>query len=998
MIDFTYYIIGCIVKYNDFDTAKKWLVRAKEELDPVCFFDQINSLFTKLFEIVGPNQLEQYVSRISDKDISRVYAEVIDDLRIKALAAEEVVIKRKQEMLAIEKAEHIRNEDVKRRRKEFEEQKQKEELEKSQKDALDLLVNEIESYLKNFQFDKAKAKYYTYRQILLNYDFNKSCNEFQTKQKVEELRGRISEYLKEDNFIAADRLASSCSATIPIEEYENIKSGYIRKYFKKNFPKAAVLSNEQFLAISDTSQNLLLRARAGSGKTTTLSSKISYLINCEKIEPNKIIALCFNRDAAKNIIKKLKKNFDIEYCEKQNITTFHSLAGQISPAGEGVDTLFDDKNPLAQQKLTILIERLLNNKWEHPFHDLEKDEISDAANSIYGFLKKLLVIVKFAAYKHVVYAIAREDKRFNTDEETIELTKRGILYGSKEHYLFRRNLSYITLDGKHVKSFGEKVIADYLFEHDIPYQYEPNIRMNNHTYYPDFQLYNNNIIIEHWGIDEFDKNKKTPINWSKTWGDYVGEMNEKRAFWKRYNKNESVYNLLETNITQLREGREVFEKIISEKLEIFGVKNEKLSVEEIINKISKNLKQKFSEKLKNYIQKAKQNRYSPGEMMNIIDNAGYAKYDKEYIFLKLANIIYKQYEDEKVNSKKIDYYDYLINASSVIEEKNGNCILRSGTNIKDIEWLLIDEFQDFSPLFLVLIKVIKKYNPKVKLFCVGDDWQAINSFSGSDVEIFNNFKKEFPTQSAIKNLAVNWRSNQDLVNFGNKIMVGCGVVSSADPNKRENAIIEYEDVNSDINYSVLNIPVTKAEFCIDCKNVDVVLLRYLDRVTNIIDKYLERLKNDPEFKLLILSRKSYVRYLGKDQFTLDNFLEKVEIFFIQKYPVAKNLITDLFSIKVDKDKNEYRQIESKTAHQSKGLEADVVILLEATNRSFPLIHPDYQLFEIFGDTLGKIEDEERRLFYVACTRAKSDLYLLYDEDFDKKKALTEFCTKKFDLF
>ena len=68
----------------------------------------------------------------------------------------------------------------------------------------------------------------------------------------------------------------------------------------------------------------------------------------------------------------------------------------------------------------------------------------------------------------------------------------------------------------------------------------------------------------------------------------------------------------------------------------------------------------------------------------------------------------------------------------------------------------------------------------------------------------------------------------------------------------------------------------------------------------------------------------------------------------------------------------------------------MVIVLEATNRCFPLIHPDSLLFEIFGDTLDKIEDEERRLFYVACTRAKSDLYLLYEEDFDKKKTLTEF--------
>jgi len=69
-----------------------------------------------------------------------------------------------------------------------------------------------------------------------------------------------------------------------------------------------------------------------------------------------------------------------------------------------------------------------------------------------------------------------------------------------------------------------------------------------------------------------------------------------------------------------------------------------------------------------------------------------------------------------------------------------------------------------------------------------------------------------------------------------------------------------------------------------------------------------------------------------------------------------------------------------TAHGSKGQEAPRVIILDATSRQFPKIHPDNLLFEIFGVTPQTVLDEERRLFYVAITRAEQCLYLLTEKD------------------
>ena len=62
---------------------------------------------------------------------------------------------------------------------------------------------------------------------------------------------------------------------------------------------------------------------------------------------------------------------------------------------------------------------------------------------------------------------------------------------------------------------------------------------------------------------------------------------------------------------------------------------------------------------------------------------------------------------------------------------------------KKIKYLMIDEYQDFSNLFFQLVNTISKYNKELKIVCVGDDWQLINSFAGSQKEYFDEFGKSY---------------------------------------------------------------------------------------------------------------------------------------------------------------------------------------------------------------------------------------------------------------
>ena len=64
-------------------------------------------------------------------------------------------------------------------------------------------------------------------------------------------------------------------------------------------------------------------------------------------------------------------------------------------------------------------------------------------------------------------------------------------------------------------------------------------------------------------------------------------------------------------------------------------------------------------------------------------------------------------------------------------------------------------------------------------------------------------------------------------------------------------------------------------------------------------------------------------------------------------------------------------------HKSKGLEAEVVVILEADEGIIPKMHPDTELYKFFDETMKEALDDQKRLFYVAMTRAKRRLYIMH---------------------
>jgi DNA helicase-4 len=262
--------------------------------------------------------------------------------------------------------------------------------------------------------------------------------------------------------------------------------------------------------------------------------------------------------------------------------------------------------------------------------------------------------------------------------------------------------------------------------------------------------------------------------------------------------------------------------------------------------------------------------------------------------------------------------------------------------LRELRYVFIDEFQDFSDLFYRLLGSIRHINPRVELFCVGDDWQAINGFAGSDLRFFRDFEK-YVGESRQLNISKNYRSSQSIVAIGNALMKGLGQpaiahmgavgsVLVADASTFQPSLIEKQRHPGDVITPIASRIVSEAL----ATGSDVVML--------------SRRNGLPWF----VNFKDHGR--GENR-SISGYLDLVRSLFPQGLK---------------------ERVSISTAHKYKGLEKPVVIVLDAVARSYPLIHPDWAFSRVLGDNPEKIAQEERRLLYVALTRAIDKLVIVTD--------------------
>lgn len=708
-----------------------------------------------------------------------------------------------------------------------------------------------------------------------------------------------SDYLSAESFFEENDKEHLLSAS----EFHQLQAEYIEKWFSAHTPEGGFPPDkDQGAAIGATRKNVEVVARAGSGKTSTIVNRFRFLTEHCKVNPASVLMLAFNKKAAGELREKMEglfATFDDREISMPHVMTFHALAYSIVHPEE---TLIYDDEESGARTLSKAVQQIIDDK-------IRDDTWAPK-------IREVMLL------------------HFKGNWEAIE--SGGHNLSAEQQLIYRRSLPNQTLNNEYVKSYGEKVIANILFEHDIEYTYEKYFKWSDGTpYRPDFTVYTSDgkpVIIEYLGLagdPEYDRLTA-----------------HKEAYWADHQ-----VQLIEVFKEDVAGETDALTKELLGFLEEEGVRYRKLSEEEIWERIKERAIDEFTKAVTSFIGRCRKKDLSVEDLSVLIQNYA-SELPTEGLFHELACNIYEDYLN-KLQSENLEDFDGLI-SRAVQDIMQGKTVFDSWRNrgeLRNLSYIMIDEYQDFSFLFERFLGMIRIACPQADIFCVGDDWQAINAFAGSDVRYFHDFTQRYE-ESGRYTLKTNYRSKKEIVDVASRLMaqdeserrihaakqgagtVCLGYLSIFEPAPVEAAIHDYDRLTPAILRLVSSI---------------------LDQGKNVV--FLTRTNDRLPLGFICRAKATGT--------SLERFLASVRKFF----PPEKRYTTD----------NKER-ITASTTHKYKGKENDAVIILDAMVGFYPLIHPAWIFQRIFGDTIDKLIEDERRLFYVALSRAKEDLYILTMKD------------------
>jgi DNA helicase-4 len=667
---------------------------------------------------------------------------------------------------------------------------------------------------------------------------------------------------------------------------DNFVEEEIKRYDKLfNSVESNPLTKEQSVAAVIMEENNLLVAAAGSGKTSVIIGKTAYVLQKGLFKPDEIICIAFNKKAAKEMEERLaSKNTIVKDIDKIETRTFHSF-------GYSVIRQLDKQAGIDESESIAYINKAIESLLE-----------SDSTFAANYFLLKSTIYTENPAVND-----------FSNKEEY----KKYLNFIYKNRY---QNKGIKTLSGHFVRSFEEVSIANWLYLHCVDFEYEKqwDEAMNElgwDDYRPDFYYPKVNVYHEHFALN---KKGRAPsfMSLSDREG-YEIQAKEKIKVMEKINS-KNFY----TTSADYFDGT-LFKKL-DNKIKLIGLSPKLRDIDEIKERIKDIGKNWVDILIQRGISLVKSNSYSKGDLLARISN----QKDKmrAHLFINVLMTLIEKYNKILVDEGKIDYADMIRLAGKYLAD---------GIVKMPYKFILIDEFQDVTQGEAKMIKAALNQYKESILFGVGDDWQAINGFAGSDINIFNGFKTYFGYTKEVY-LTKTFRSNQGISNISSSFV-------------KKDSFLKNKKVKS------FN------------KNLsEVIDIKTYKKESDIKEAIEESLKT-----LLSLNKSGKIP----------------SVFILSRYKINNTL--GLSAENIDFIKNEFAgkcHIEFSTVHGAKGRESDYVIVLGLFNetvnwRCFPGILEADPLFDLLMPQYNSnIErPEERRLFYVALTRAKEKVVLLSQE-------------------
>ena len=689
---------------------------------------------------------------------------------------------------------------------------------------------------------------------------------------------------------------------------------YLDTLLKDCDPNILLDEDQRRVVLTDEDYCLVI-AGAGAGKTTTVAAKVKYLVDKCGIDPKQILVISFTNKA----VNELKQRIVGELHINCPIATFHSTGNAV----------IHKQNP---EKLNIVDDSKLYFVVQDYFRgSILKNE--SAVNNL---------ILFFATYFDAPYEGNDLNAFFNHVAKSNFTTMRSELDEFKQQIIDTRTKKTVTIQSEMMRSAQEVEIANFLYLNGIDYEYEPlykyDILFSRKPYTPDFRIWQNDkeAYLEHFGITEDGRNDRYSSDELEAYKKAVRD----KVLLHRQHGTKLLYTF-----SAYKDGRTLLEHL-QEQLENAGFLLNPRSNKEVMEKLVVSEENRYIRKLVTlicrFISNFKTNGFTAEDFNRMYHSTQNVR---TRLFLNICNDCFLEYQRYLKENQAVDFQDMINESARILRE------VQEMKQKLDFKYIIVDEYQDISRQRFDLISELHKVT-SAKIVAVGDDWQSIYAFSGSDITLFTKFKERMGYAALLK-IVSTYRNSQEVIDIAghfiqkNKEQIQKELIS---PKHIEDPVIVYtydsrrKDPNGD-NRSGANYAIAHA--------VEVALEQIMAY-------------NQAEGKQI----DSPILLLGRFNFDGDR-LEKTGLF---EYITRGNRIR---SVKYPK-----LNITFMTAHSAKGLGYDNVIVINGRNETYGFpskIENDPVLSLVIKEDQSIQYAEERRLFYVAMTRTKNRVFFIAPE-------------------
>ena len=684
----------------------------------------------------------------------------------------------------------------------------------------------------------------------------------------------------------------------------------------KDIDSQIVLDEDQRKVVLTDEDYCLVIAGAGAGKTTTVAAKVKYLVEKKSINPKQILVISFTNKAVNELKDKIQNELGVD-CP---IATFHSTGNAIIHKNSPDEKL----NIADNSKLYFVI----------------RDYLRDSVLQNESVVNKLIMF--FASYFDAPYEGEDLNKFFNNIAKSNYSTMRSDLEDFRREIIDSRTKKSVTIQNEILRSYQEVEIANFLYLNNLDYEYEPiyqyNIEFSHKPYTPDFIITQGDKVayIEHFGITENGENDR----YSQSQLEQYKKAVRDKITLHRQHGTTLIYTFSEYK------DRQPLLTHLKEELEANGFELKPRSNKEVMELIVKGEENRYIRRLVElicrFISNFKVNGYAAEEFNRMYHSTQNVR---TKLFLEICHDCYLEYDRWLKEKKAVDFEDMINESARLLRE------VKEMKKKLDFKYIIVDEYQDISRQRFDLTKALSEVTD-AKIIAVGDDWQSIYAFSGSDITLFTKFAEKMGYAKMLK-IVNTYRNSQEVIDIaGNFIQKNTSQIEKnlISPKNIIDPVVIYtydgssknrnSDRKSGANYSL-------------AKAVEISL-----------EKLMEYKKQEGKQIGSIL-------LLGRYAFDGDH-LEKSGLF---EFVSRENKLKSVKYPKLD--------ITFMTAHSSKGLGFDDVIIVNGKNETYGFpskIEDDPVLSLVIKGDRSIDYAEERRLFYVAMTRTKNRVFIVAPEN------------------